>query len=66
MVSDKNSFIFYFNTDRCKKCGVCSAFCPKKVIAMSNNGYPYARSPEKCNGCYLCFYRCPDFAVEVK
>lgn len=59
-------YIFKFNTDRCKKCGLCSHYCPRQVIAVGNNGYPYAAAPEKCKKCYLCFHRCPDFALEVK
>ncbi len=66
MVVDAGSFIFQFNTERCKRCGICSHFCPRRVIATGDDGYPYARRPEKCTRCFLCFHRCPDFAVEVK
>ena len=27
-------------TKRCKGCGICAAFCPKKVLAVSEVGKP--------------------------
>ncbi|TYO96469.1 4Fe-4S dicluster domain-containing protein [Desulfallas thermosapovorans] len=59
-------FIIEFNTARCKKCGLCSHYCPQGVIARDKQGYPYVSAPEKCKQCYLCYHRCPDFALEVK
>lgn len=50
----------------CKKCGICVAFCPQKVFVTDSMGYPVVAALEKCTGCQLCFYRCPDFAVEVE
>lgn len=49
----------------CKKCGICVAFCPKKVLEVDNEGYPYLTDPDICNGCGLCELRCPDFAIVV-
>ncbi|SFR00314.1 4Fe-4S dicluster domain-containing protein [Desulfoscipio geothermicus] len=66
MVFKRDDFPVSFNVARCKKCGVCSHFCPGQAIAFDNNGYPCAKAPEKCTRCYTCFHRCPDFAVEVK
>lgn len=64
-MSDQD-WIFKINTDRCKRCGFCSHFCPQQLIALDQQGYPYAAAPEKCKKCYLCYHRCPDFALEVK
>jgi 2-oxoglutarate ferredoxin oxidoreductase subunit delta len=49
----------------CKKCGICIAFCPQKVLAADDSGYPVVENPEKCTGCMLCEMRCPDFAIVV-
>ncbi len=57
--------------DRCKACGYCVAFCPKSVLAMSNDlnirGVHYACVVDKdaCTGCAICGMVCPDVAIEV-
>jgi 2-oxoglutarate ferredoxin oxidoreductase subunit delta len=50
----------------CKKCGICAAFCPFKVIELDEEGAPKVVGPEKCKGCRLCELRCPDFAIRIK
>lgn len=49
----------------CKRCGICSAFCPEEVLDTGKDGYPFVKAPERCNGCGLCEVRCPDFAIVV-
>lgn len=55
--------------ERCKGCGFCIEFCPRKVLAVSpkfnSKGYhpPYAAKPEECINCNLCFLICPEFAI---
>jgi len=49
----------------CKGCGICAAFCPKKVLGIEN-GKVKIVNEENCIKCRLCQYRCPDFAIEVK
>ena len=55
--------------EKCKGCGLCIAFCPTGVLAVSDQfnakGYhpPYAKNPEACTGCGLCGMFCPDFAI---
>jgi 2-oxoglutarate ferredoxin oxidoreductase subunit delta len=52
--------------DWCKSCGICSAFCPKKVIGRDENGAPVVEHPDDCIGCRFCELHCPDFAITIK
>ena len=58
-----NQIIF---RDWCESCGICSAFCPKKVIGSDKTGAPVIEHPENCIGCRFCEIHCPDFAITVK
>ncbi len=49
----------------CKRCGICIAFCPKKVLEVDRDGYPFLKDNQSCNGCGLCELICPDFAIVV-
>ncbi len=49
----------------CKKCGICIAFCPQKVLAAGADGFPAPGNLEACTGCRWCELRCPDFAIVV-
>lgn len=53
------------NTKWCKKCGLCIAFCPRKVLE-SDGGGPSVKEPSQCIGCLMCEMHCPDFAITVK
>ncbi len=53
------------NTDWCKGCGICVAFCPKGVLEMDQKDKAVASATEKCIACKLCELRCPDLAIEV-
>jgi len=50
----------------CKACGICSEFCPKKVIGLNDMGAPVIERPDECIGCRFCELHCPDFAITVK
>ena len=50
----------------CKGCGICIAFCPKKVYEADAYGHPKVTDESKCILCMLCVQRCPDFAIDVE
>ena len=55
--------------ERCKGCGFCVEFCPKDVLALSEEfnqkGYhpPEVVDADGCVNCHLCEMICPDFAI---
>lgn len=57
--------------DRCKGCGFCIQYCPRKVLGESNEINTFGVYPprivdeNKCILCSLCMSICPDFAIFV-
>jgi len=60
-----------FNRDKCKGCGLCKTFCPKKLIDLTgpinSKGYVTAviGREDECVGCASCATMCPDGAIEI-
>lgn len=53
------------NYKLCKKCGICAAFCPKKVYTFNAlDGLKAARETD-CVACEKCVIMCPDLALIV-
>jgi len=50
------------NTNLCKGCGICVAFCPKQVLTLENEK-AVIKNIEDCIGCGQCELRCPDSAI---
>ena len=46
----------------CKGCGICAAFCPKKVLEIRQDKVRVVH-PEACISCGFCELRCPDYAI---
>ena len=53
------------NHEWCKGCGICVAFCPKKVLELDRQEKAIAVRPEDCICCRMCEIRCPDLAIEI-
>ena len=49
----------------CKGCGICAAFCPKKILAISH-GKVVVSDAGQCIHCELCEMRCPDYAIYIE
>jgi len=61
--------MLFLREERCKGCGFCIDFCPKKVLRQSeetnSKGYhlPELYDVEGCIVCDVCTEICPDLAI---
>jgi 2-oxoglutarate ferredoxin oxidoreductase subunit delta len=65
MMKRKTEAKLEINTEWCKGCGICVAFCPKQVWELNLKDKAEAVRAENCIACGLCALRCPDLAIEV-
>ena len=63
MAGSKEDLTIHINEAWCKGCGICIAFCPKKVLGFNENGKVMMLDRENCIKCGMCQMRCPDFAI---
>ena len=49
----------------CKSCDICVKMCPERCLELDEAQIARMRAPERCTGCRLCEYLCPDFAIRV-
>ena len=60
-----------FREERCKGCGLCIEYCPKKILSfadyINSSGYHPAICTDQaaCIGCAICARTCPDLVIEV-
>ena len=47
------------NQEKCKRCGLCEVFCPKRVFGEKGE----ILEAENCNKCGHCQILCPERAV---
>jgi 2-oxoglutarate ferredoxin oxidoreductase subunit delta len=64
-MNQKNDEPLHIFTSWCKKCGICIAFCPKKVLERGPDNYPHVVRPEDCIQCGLCDIHCPNYAISL-
>ena len=62
-----------FREERCKGCGLCIEFCPRKLIVsdtgrINASGFHPVKilDQEKCTGCTSCAIVCPDVVIEIE
>lgn len=55
----------YIKIEWCKGCGLCVAFCPRGVLAISI-GKVEVQNVDECIGCCLCQRICPDYAIYLR
>lgn len=60
--------IVHIVEDRCKGCGYCIQFCPKKILAESKRFNKKSYHPPEvtktgCVNCHFCEIICPEFAI---
>jgi len=58
-------FVIEIKKEWCKACRICIDFCPNGVLGAGPDGKALVKDSEKCSGCMMCEYRCPDFAIRV-
>lgn len=51
--------------DWCKRCGICTAMCPRTVFDEKADGTVVVARPEDCIACEICERMCPDFAITL-
>lgn len=54
------------HANRCKGCGICVEFCPKKVLVVNQYEKVEVANESACIQCRQCELRCPDFAIFVQ
>jgi len=71
MKTKVKTVLLQIEKDWCKGCEICTSFCPKDLLRMSEDlnasGFHYAElvEPEACTGCGLCAQMCPDMAIQI-
>ena len=60
----KNNKKLVINTAWCKGCGICVAFCPKKVLDCKAK--VKIVNLDACIYCGQCEMRCPDYAIYLE
>lgn len=53
------------NTDWCKGCGICAAFCPKGALKIVHEKVTVVEGAQ-CVLCGFCEQHCPDYAIFIK
>jgi len=49
----------------CKSCDICVKMCPEHCLCLNAERIAELTEPEKCTGCRLCEWLCPDLAIRV-
>ncbi len=49
----------------CISCGTCVNYCPRDVLRMDKNHYPYMKYRDDCWYCDVCTFVCPKGALKL-
>lgn len=52
--------------DKCIQCGLCVNYCPRDVLRMGEDNYPYMEFRDDCWYCDVCTYVCPKQALTLE
>ncbi|MBW2029383.1 MAG: 4Fe-4S binding protein [Deltaproteobacteria bacterium] len=66
MAAPKKKKKIIIDTELCKGCRICIAFCQEKVLELDDFEKAVVRHPDQCDGCGMCELRCPDLAIELQ
>jgi coenzyme F420 hydrogenase subunit beta len=50
----------------CTRCGTCVAACPKGIIKVSEDNFPYIDNQDLCTDCDVCRNVCPGIEVDFE
>jgi pyruvate ferredoxin oxidoreductase delta subunit len=54
-----------FDSDKCKRCGICVKFCPEGIIEVTKEKGAQA-DYDYCKGCGICAVECPFKAIKME
>lgn len=54
------------NHDKCKKCKMCTIFCPDEALIFNEKTKQIEIDLEYCKGCGICDRECKFNAIEMK
>lgn len=72
-LKSRGSTYIVIDAEKCKGCGFCVVFCPKKLIGRASRFNSKSYLPAEviqvkaaeCSGCGVCYLMCPDVAITV-
>lgn len=54
-----------FDSEKCKRCGICAKFCPEGIISITQEKGAEANM-DYCKGCGICAEECPFDAIKME